>query len=110
MLKEIKTKMDVKSVGEEPHMKKLVVAEKPVVMEKPAVEEPTPKESMEGEVALALADLMAHAMHSEKRRIEPEMEEVVPVVEESRNAAGTNSVVVSLSAVATWAVLSLLLL
>lgn len=80
------------------------------ITEKQPEEERTPEETMEGEVTLALADLMAHAMQGEKRRIEPEMIVVTPAVEERKNEVITNSVVVSLSTVAACAVLSLLLL
>ena len=44
-----------------------------------------------------------------EERVVEEMEVVVPVVEKS-DARATNSVITSLSAIATWAVLSLLLL
>ena len=79
------------------------------ITEKQPTEERTPEKTMEGEVTLALADLMAHAMQGEKRRIEPEMIVVTPAMEEPKNEVITNSVV-SLSTVAACAVLSLLLL
>ena len=80
------------------------------ITEKQPTEERTPEKTLEGEVTLALADLMAHAMQGEKRRIEPEMIVVTPAMEEPKNEVITNSVVVSLSTVAACAVLSLLLL
>ena len=91
-------------------MKDKMDEEKPVENDAVVVEKPTPEKTMDAEVTLALADLMAHAMYSEKKRIEPEMVVVTPKFEEPKNAAATNSVIASLSAVATWAVLSLLLL
>lgn len=71
--------------------------------------EPLPEEKNNNDLILALSDLMFRATRNDRRRIQPEMEVVVPVVEKS-DARVTNSVITSLSAIATWAVLSLLLL
>ena len=95
MLKEIKTKVNEERVVEE-----VEVVNEP---------EPLPEEKNNNDLILALSDLMFRATHNDRRRIQPEMEVVVPVVEKS-DARVTNSVITSLSAIATWAVLSLLLL
>ena len=95
MLKEIKTKVNEEHVVEE-----VEVVKEP---------EPLPEEKNNNDLILALSDLMFRATHSDRRRIRPGMEVVVPVVEKS-DARVTNSVITSLSAIATWAVLSLLLL
>ena len=95
MLKEIKTKVNEERIVEE-----VEVGKEP---------EPLPEEKNNNDLILALSDLMFRATHNDRRRIQPEMEVVVPVVEKS-DARVTNSVITSLSAIATWAVLSLLLL
>ena len=95
MLKEIKTKVNEERIVEE-----VEVVKEP---------EPLPEEKNNNDLILALSDLMFRATHNNRRRIQPEMEVVVPVVEKS-DARVTNSVITSLSAIATWAVLSLLLL
>ena len=95
MLKEIKTKVNEERVVEE-----VEVVKEP---------EPLPEEKNNNDLILALSDLMFRATHNDRRRIQPEMEVVVPDVEKS-DARVTNSVITSLSAIATWAVLSLLLL
>ena len=95
MLKEIKM-----NVNEERVVEEVEVVKEP---------EPLPEEKNNNDLILALSDLMFRATHNDRRRIQPEMEVVVPVVEKS-DARVTNSVITSLSAIATWAVLSLLLL
>ena len=95
MLKEIKTKVNEERIVEE-----VEVVKEP---------EPLPEEKDINDHNMAKCAILFRATHNDRRRIQPEMEVVVPVVEKS-DARVTNSVITSLSAIATWAVLSLLLL